>query len=258
MVIALTVSEMPSALAQVDIQPRRFPAMVQGASRGSMFVGSMIGSFVAVVTLLFTDFGGWYNYNYYAGYREWGYVGISSPISLIGVFLFALPFIFIVFVSIKGVQNPDQLSPQTVNRAFIVSIIGVVLIAIAAVVFVIAVADSDDWWFDAGFYGSMGGGILSVIFLGMVKKTYSPTQGYAPGYGPVAQPQVAMYQAPVVQSPGQYQPYAQQQAYQHTPLQPAPVPQPAPAPGSKQFCQRCGAKVVTGHQFCGKCGAQLY
>ena len=46
-------------------------------------MGALLGSFVGALLLIFTDFGGWYNNYYYAGVQEWGYIGISSPISLL-------------------------------------------------------------------------------------------------------------------------------------------------------------------------------
>ena len=233
--------------------------MTQGDSRSALFVGALLGSFVGALLLIFTDFGGWYNYNYYAGYREWGYIGISSPISLIGVVFFALPFIYCSFVSLKGAQNPNSLSPQTVALAYRVSIIGVVLIIIAAVVFVIAVSGADDWRFDAGFYGSMIGGLLTVIMLRMAKAQYGTIPATTMPFGQTVQP--TFYQGQqqpinqgVAQTGGQI-PYVPQ-SYQQYPAQAPPTP-PAQQAGSVRFCLKCGAPVEQGMRFCQRCGAQI-
>ena len=209
--------------------------------------------------MIFTDFGGWYNYNYYAGFREWGYIGISSPISLLGVIFFALPFIYCSFVSLKGAQNPNSLSPHTVALAYRVSIIGVILIIIAAVVFVVAVSGADDWWFDAGFYGSMIGGLLTVIMLRMAKAQYGTVQATTMPFGQTSQP--VFYQGQqqpinqgVAQTGGQI-PYVPQ-SYQQYPAQAPPTP-PAQQAGSVRFCLKCGAPVEQGMRFCQRCGAQI-
>jgi hypothetical protein len=233
--------------------------MTQGDSRSALFVGALLGSLVGVLLLIFTDFGGWYNYNYYAGFREWGYIGISSPISLLGVIFFALPFIYCSFVSLKGAQNPNSLSPQTVALAYRVSIIGVALIIIAAVVFVVAVSGADDWWFDAGFYGSMIGGLLTVIMLRMAKAQYGTVPATTMPFGQTVQPlfhqgQQQSINPGVAQTGGQI-PYFPQ-SYQQYPAQAPPTP-PAQQAGSVRFCLICGAPVEQGMRFCQRCGAPI-
>jgi len=39
----------------------------------SYYVGSLVVSLIGGILLLFTDFAGWYAYNYYAGVRSWGW-----------------------------------------------------------------------------------------------------------------------------------------------------------------------------------------
>lgn len=230
--------------------------MTQGDSRSALFVGALFGSFVGTLLLIFTDFGGWYNYNYYAGFREWGYIGISSPISLVGVIFFALPFIYCSFVSLKGAQNPNSLSPQTVTLAYRISIIGIVLIIIAAVVFVVAVSGSDEWWFGAGFYGSVIGGLLTVIMLRMAKAQYGTAQATTMPFGQTLQP--VFYQGqqqainPGTAPIGGQVPYAPQRYTAGAPLTPA-----AQQVVSVRFCMKCGAPVGPDMRFCQKCGAPI-
>jgi hypothetical protein len=225
--------------------------MSQSDSRSALFVGATIGGVVALAVLFLSDFGGWYNYYYGSGTGVWYYIGVDSPISLAGIAVVCIPLFFALFVSLKGAQNPQSLTVQQVNRAFLGSIVQLVLIVIAAVVFVVAVSGSDDWWFGTGFYGSMIGVLMMMIFLRMVKQQYttSAPQGF-PQYGPPAQ----MYVQPGVQ------PYVQPSEY------PAPQPQwpsgpPVGAargqPTSSKSCMQCGQPLAEGVRFCERCGRPI-
>ena len=223
-------------------------AMTQGGSRSALFVGASIGGVVSVAVLFLTDFGGWYNYYYYSGTRVWSYIGVDSPISLLGIALVCIPLFFALFVSLKGAQNPDSLTVRQVGQAFVASLVQLVLIVIAAIVFVAAVADSDDWWFGTGFYGSVIGVLMMTIFLRMAKQQYA---AFAPQVLPQYGPQTQMY------APRGPQTFVPPLAY------PAPQPQwqPAPSGGTAQapptsarFCLQCGQPLAAGVRFCERCG----
>lgn len=244
-------------------------------SRSGLFVGALIGSGAGFMLLILTDFGGWYNYNYYAGYQEWGYIGVSNPVTLAIMIVLGLPFVYTAVISLKGAMNPNSLAPRVVSLAFYLSIIELILVIVGAVIFVAAVSGSDDWWFGAGFYGPAIGGILTVVCLFAARKMYRgvllpPPQHpqYASagamqyqGYQPLMhtpQPQVG-YQTGGPQSP--YQPVYQPTAAQGPPPYPAmgqqgPQPQiqsPPQSPAGAKFCRRCGAQAVDG-PFCPRCG----
>ena len=222
--------------------------MTQGGSRPALFVGAVIGGVVAVAVLFLTNFGGWYNYYYYSGVRAWYYIGIDSPISLVGIAVVCIPLFFALTVSLKGAQNPDSVTLQQVNRAFVASVVQFVLIVIAAIVFVAAVSGSDDWWFDTGFYGSFIGVLVMMIFLRMVKQQYTTPapQGYAQ-FGPSVQTYV----------PPGAQPYAPPLAYPAPQPQWQSVPQGGATAGqqpSTKFCMQCGQPLAAGVRFCERCG----
>ena len=222
--------------------------MTQGGSRPALFVGAVIGGVVAVAVLFLTNFGGWYNYYYYSGTRVWNYIGVASPISLVGIAVVCIPLYFALFVSLKGAQNPDSVTLQQVNRAFVASVVQFVLIVIAAIVFVAAVSGSDDWWFDTGFYGSFIGVLMMMIFLRMAKQQYTTpaSQGY-PQFGPPVQTYV----------PPGAQPYAPPPAYPAPQSQWQSVPQGGATAGqqpSTKFCMQCGQPLAAGVRFCERCG----
>ena len=217
--------------------------MSQSDSRSALFVGATIGGVVALAVLFLSDFGGWYNYYYYSGTGVWYYIGVDSPISLAGIAVVCIPLFFALFVSLKGAQNPQSLTVQQVSRAFLASIVQLVLIAIAAVVFIAAVSGSDDWWFGTGFYGSMIGVLMMMIFLRMAKQQYttSAPQGF-PQYGPPAQMYVqpSVYPAPQPQWPSG-----------------PPVGATPGQPTSSKSCMQCGQPLAEGVRFCERCGRPI-
>ncbi len=141
-------------------------------SRSALFMGALIGCGAGFMLLILTDFGGWYNYNYYAGYQEWGYIGVSNPITLAILVALGLPFVYAAVISLKGAMNPNSLSLKAVSLAFYLAIIELILVFVGAVIFVVAVSGSSDWWFGAGFYGPAIGGILAVVCLFAARKFY--------------------------------------------------------------------------------------
>jgi hypothetical protein len=227
---------------------RTFGDMTQGGSRPALFVGALIGGVVALAVLFLTDFGGWYNYYYYSGTQVWSYIGIDSPISLLGIAVVCIPLFFALFVSFKGVQDPDSVTMQQVNRAFVASSIQFALIVIAGIVFVVAVSGSDDWWFGTGFYGSVIGVLMMMIFLRMAKQQYTTSA-----------PQAAQQHWPPVQMYGQpgAQPYVPPPAYP-APQQQWQTVQPGGAtptqPTTTRFCVQCGQPLAAGVRFCERCG----
>jgi len=248
--------------------------MTQGDSRSALFVGALFGSFVGTLLLIFTDFGGWYNYNYYAGYQTWGYIGVSNPISLAILIVLGLPFLFAAQISLKGVMNPNSLTPKSVSLAFYLSVTELIIIFVGAVIFVAAVSGSDDWWFGAGFYGPAIGGVLAVVCLFAARKAYkgvflppppSPqgvpagpmqySMQQPPAYPPPPQvghqtgsqnPYSPGYQPPAAQVQPRYQPTAQQGTQPY-------IQNQQYFPAGTRFCRRCGAQAADG-PFCPRCG----
>ena len=232
---------------------RHYDIMTQATSRPALFVGAMISGVVALTVLFLTDFGGWYNYYYYSGTSVWSYIGVNSPISLVGIAVVCIPLFFALSVSFKGAQNPDSLTMQQVNRALMASVIQLVLILVAGVVFVVAVSGSDDWWFGIGFYGSVIGVFMMMIFLRMAKQQYA---AHVPqGFTPYGLPTPMHIQSGV-------QPYTTPSAYTAPPPRPqwqtGPVGSAPPGqPPSSRFCSKCGHLLATGAMFCERCGARI-
>lgn len=213
-----------------------------------LFGLALFGSGGGLLLFLLTDFGGWYNYYYYAGYREWNYIGISSPISVAGLLVLGLPFLICAITAIKALQNPASVMPKQIKMAFTLSIVQLVIILLGAVIFVALVSGSDDWWFGTGFYASTIGAIISLIAFSSVRRFY-PMAPSPSGY--------------VQSQPGYYPQQPQQATPQQSAWSPAP-PSTAPPPpaqaatsGSQVFCQNCGARLAAAATFCEKCGRRV-
>ncbi len=250
-------------------------------SRASLYVGALIGSVVGYLLLVFGTFGGWYSYGYYV--RTWGYVGgFAAPGSIPILAALGLPFLGCAVVSLRAVRNPAALTRGMANLGLALAITQFSIIALGAVAFVVLVSGNDSWWFDAGFYGSAIGGILTLICLVAARGgTRAPAAAYGP-YAPAYAPPYA--NAPPAYAPYPQAPYASPAAATlppptPQPAPPAPPPQTAPpayapypqamyappppadlppsAPPSARFCSRCGAPVAPGHRFCAACGSPI-
>ncbi len=130
-------------------------------------VGALISSVIALILIVFTDFGGWYGY--YGTYEEYGYVGVYNVYSLILLLPLITCFAAISYFSYKGLASKENLNIAEINLAFQLSIGALLITILSAIIFVALVMESDDWWFDAGFYGSFIGSILDMIFLKISK-----------------------------------------------------------------------------------------
>jgi len=235
-------------------------------SRPALFMGALFGSFVGYILLVFTSFGGWYSYYYYAGYASWGYVGgWAAPLGIPLMAVLGLPLLMCGILSLRAVRSPASVTRSMANRAFFLALTQLIIVAVGATAFVALVSGNDSWWFDAGFYGSAIGSLLAVLCLGVVRGTYPPVApgpapyGWAPAPpAPYAPPQQPYAQPPQPYTPPPapgYAPYGPQGGY--APAAPAPPPPPQPAPASSRFCAHCGAPMAPRTRFCGACGREV-
>ena len=74
--------------------------------------------------------------------------------------------------SIGGMYAPEKVESKHMRWAFLISLEIILLTVILAIAFAaIRTFDDDwDWWFEAGFYGNVIGGILAALFFNLSEK----------------------------------------------------------------------------------------
>ncbi len=132
----------------------------------SYYVGALITSLIGGILLLATDFAGWTAYNYYAGVRSWGWVGLGEfPIGI----LFLIPAFFLFYCSVISLLALKDInkspSKKSIRLAIILSLVVFLLALIGGIVFILTLEDVSDWWLGEAFYGGLLGGLLTSIFL---------------------------------------------------------------------------------------------
>ena len=135
------------------------------------YIGALIFSLIGGILLLVMDFGGWYVYNYYAGFRSWNYIGLNE---LPGGLIIIIPALFLFYctwISLKALQNTN-IAPnkKTIRLGFFLSLVVFLLALIGGIIFILTLGEVSDWWFDGGFYGGLIGGLFTSIFFYFILK----------------------------------------------------------------------------------------
>lgn len=187
---------------------------------------TIIAGVVGAALIVFTEFGGWYDYAYY--YEEWGHVGFWSAPGIYSVFF--LIGAGVAFLALNDSEKVAELNLLLWGRVAAIGVGG--LVFFGAVVFIgeMTAAEYDDWWFGPAFYGGLVCAGISAICLFLVKP--HPSQRYP-------------------------RPHPSQQYPPPQPSQQYAQPQPSPVgTGHAQFCTNCGSKLAANAKFCVSCGSQ--
>ena len=132
-------------------------------TRKIRYIESLAVSLIALWLLLTEDFAAWQNADIFFGVTE-GYVWLGStnafPFAQIVILPLAACLGYIIYVSYRGYSENDTPEPllKKVNRVIKIEL---EITLIAALLFAIIARNADWWWFGAGFYGSLVGGIAN-------------------------------------------------------------------------------------------------
>jgi hypothetical protein len=130
-------------------------------------VGQLLAGFIALVMVLFGNFGGYYYQT--STWEASGSVGLGTSLldsALVG--FLAIGLALSLYATVSTLQSsevtPERFTRNTV-RATRGALFTTAVAMVGAIVFVALNLESTYWWFDMGFYGAVVGGGL-VAYLG--------------------------------------------------------------------------------------------
>lgn len=136
-----------------------------------LLIGQLIFSIIGGLLMVFSDFSGYYHYDYYNKIEIWGSIylgsGITSSILILIVSfgLFTSAFNAYQILKEKSVERQRILTLENIAKKHLLISISVTIIGAIIFVVNILIDQTQEWWFDAGFYGALIGGILSLVFI---------------------------------------------------------------------------------------------
>ncbi|MHA2251613.1 MAG: hypothetical protein ACXAD7_14710 [Candidatus Kariarchaeaceae archaeon] len=131
-------------------------------------VGSLITSAIGAVLLFVTDFGGWQermNGDYYYFWIGSENADITGQIILV---ILGVGLVMCSYLSFEGMRS-TEFSPSKLNLGFNIAVGVSIGTIIELFLFINSVSDYEDYWLDAGFYGSLVGSILTAILFKLAK-----------------------------------------------------------------------------------------
>lgn len=133
------------------------------------YIGLLIVNLIAGILILATDFGGFY---YYTGtLRIWEYVNLLNPIGAPIIIVVVICFFYSVFFALMKLLKKEEYIPKNgFNIGYYLSFAALILVVLGTIAVVIIGLDATEWWFDAGFYGGIIGGLLNFILYLLIKK----------------------------------------------------------------------------------------
>jgi hypothetical protein len=142
--------------------------------KSSYYVLILMLSIIGAILFSFTEFGGYTAYYSYSVNLQSVFSNPDliaySPIYLLLDFLFLLN----IFLSLKELNIIKLSFPKkSANLGFFSSLGIFAITTVSGVAFVALLSDAGDWWFGAGFYAGIIGGILLPILYRMSMKNAS-------------------------------------------------------------------------------------
>ncbi|MFX0084679.1 MAG: hypothetical protein ACFFAU_03315 [Candidatus Hodarchaeota archaeon] len=133
------------------------------------YFGSLITSILGAILIVLFDFAGWYNYDSYNAVESWGYVDFSLQNLLVFpiILIIAGCLFYCAYLSYIGLSSSvKRLDEQQLQFGLITALIALVIVLFGGIIFIIVMLmdEPTNWWFDIGFFGSIIGSGLTLIF----------------------------------------------------------------------------------------------
>jgi hypothetical protein len=132
--------------------------------------GQLIITLIGGLLLIISDFAGFYHYDYYNKIEKWGSVYLGSGfISSLLIVVTAIGLFLSAWYSFQIMKN-DSLTTEkiltleaNVEKILLVSmsitVAGGLIFAASEII-----TQTQEWWFDAGFYGALVGSGMGMVF----------------------------------------------------------------------------------------------
>lgn len=153
-----------------------------GSSDGStpIFATALAASLVGTISVLASDFGGWYERIAFGitPIQRWHYIGLlENPVQFIVFAATAAALGYSGYVAITALRSKSYPSAQILRNCLVLSATAAVVLLVIAIIFAVETLpdEPEDWWFDTGFYGGLiGSGVAAAMF--WVASRKAPTE----------------------------------------------------------------------------------
>lgn len=140
----------------------------------TLYALSAIFSGIAALLLTFTDFGGFYYYEYYI--EVWVYIFLfSNFIYTILVLPLIAGFLYTIYLVQEPIRNNLELDQKRIDLLWKISIGILSVLLFGLLIFIIETFEASDWWLDAAFFGSIIGAGVNVYVFNILRR--KPTLG---------------------------------------------------------------------------------
>jgi hypothetical protein len=147
-------------------------ACLSNFGKSNYYVLILVLSTIGSLLFIFTEFGGYTSYYSYSVNIESVFSNPDliayAPIYLLVAFLFLVN----VFISLKELNILKLSFPHnSAKLGYYTSIAIFVITVISGITFVALLSEANDWWFGAGFYAGILGGILLPLLYRLSRKS---------------------------------------------------------------------------------------
>ena len=142
----------------------------------------IILSIIAILSILFGDFAGWYNGDYYNKIYQEGYIYLGSGILTTAVMLVILSLLAKTIRTLLDIRRDEEMKNtimlKKIENIIIYNSINLTIVVFSATLFVASVIESDteEWWLDIAFIAPFVASTAIIILSKKIKNKLTLTQ----------------------------------------------------------------------------------
>jgi hypothetical protein len=133
-------------------------------------IGQLIITFIGGLLLITSDFAGFYHYDYYNKIEKWGSVYLGSGfISSLLIVVTAIGLFLSAWYSFQIMRNDSFTTEKILTleaNAEKILLVSMSITVAGGLIFAASeiISQTQEWWFDAGFYGALVGSMIGMVF----------------------------------------------------------------------------------------------